>query len=102
VADVAIQKSTREGFGLIVSETLWKGTVLVAGRAGGIPMQLHDGEDGYLAATVDEFAGRVVELLEHPMRARELGGHGVERVREQFLLPRLLRDTLAVLADLTS
>lgn len=100
VADVAIQKSTREGFGLIVSETLWKGTALVAGRAGGIPLQLTDGEGGYLADSIDGFAARIVELLEQPMHARELGARGVRRVRERFLLPRLLRDTLALLGDL--
>lgn len=100
VADVAIQKSIREGFGLIVSETLWKGTALVAGRAGGIPLQLGDGECGYLADSDEEFAQRIVELLEHPTRARALGARGVERVRERFLLPRLLRDTLAVLTQL--
>lgn len=73
VADVAIQKSIREGFGLVVSETLWKGTVIVAGRAGGIPSQLEDGVSGRLATEVDEFAAAVCELLEYPTRARELG-----------------------------
>lgn len=100
VADVAIQKSVREGFGLIVSETLWKGTVLVAGPAGGIPMQLADRADGYLAATEDEYVARIAELLEHPARARELGAAGVRTVHDRFLLPRLLRDTLHVLRDL--
>jgi trehalose synthase len=100
VADVAIQKSTREGFGLVVSETLWKGTAMVAGRAGGIPEQLHDGVGGYLAETVEEFATRTVELLEDPLRAGEMGAAGAEAVRERFLLPRLLRDHLAVLREL--
>jgi trehalose synthase len=100
VADVAIQKSVREGFGLVVSETLWKGTAMVAGRAGGIPEQLRDGVGGYLAATVEEFAGRTIELLENPLRAGEMGAAGAEAVRERFLLPRLLRDHLAVLREL--
>ncbi len=73
VADVAIQKSIREGFGLVVSETLWKGTAMVAGRAGGIPVQLQDGIGGYLAESVEEFAARTTELLEDPLRA---GGDG--------------------------
>jgi len=102
VADVAIQKSTREGFGLVVSETLWKGTAMVAGRAGGIPEQLQDGVGGYLAASVDEFASRVTELLEDPLRAEEMGAAGARRVRERFLLPRLLRDHLAVLRGLVA
>jgi trehalose synthase len=100
VADVVIQKSIREGFGLIVAETLWKGTALVAGPAGGIPLQLTDGVSGYLARGEDEFVGRVLELLEHPSRARDLGAAGARGVRAQFLMPRLLRDALAVLRDL--
>jgi trehalose synthase len=102
VADVAIQKSVREGFGLIVSETLWKGTAIVAGRAGGIPLQIEDGAGGYLATSEEEFAARVVELLERPTLASELGAAGVRRVRERFLAPRLLRDTLQVLRELVA
>jgi trehalose synthase len=97
VADVAIQKSMREGFGLIVSETQWKGTALVAGRAGGIPLQLEDGVTGRFATTVDEFAERVVELLEDPATAHAMGAAGIGRVRERFLMPRLLRDQLRLL-----
>jgi trehalose synthase len=100
VADVAIQKSTREGFGLVVSETLWKGTAMVAGRAGGIPQQLQDGVGGYLADSTEQFAARVSELLENPMAAEQMGAAGMERVRERFLLPRLLRDHLAALRGL--
>ena len=101
VADVAIQKSVREGFGLIVSETQWKGTALVAGRAGGIPLQLEDGVTGRFADTVDEFAARVVELLEDPATAHAMGTAGIRRVRERFLLPRLLRDQLLMLREVT-
>lgn len=96
VADVAIQKSIREGFGLVVAETLWKGTAMVAGRAGGIPVQLEDGVGGHLAGSLDEFVARAIELLENPVLARELGAAGSIRVRDRFLLPRLLRDHLSV------
>lgn len=99
VADVAVQKSIREGFGLVVSETLWKGTALVAGRAGGIPSQLDDGVSGRLATEVDEFARAVCDLLEHPARARELGAAGQRRVRDNFLVTRLLHEQLTLLAD---
>ncbi|MGB2711028.1 MAG: glycosyltransferase [Conexibacter sp.] len=99
VADIAIQKSVREGFGLIVSETQWKGTALVAGRAGGIPLQLEDGVTGRFADTVDAFAARVVELLEDPASAHAMGTAGIRRVRERFLLPRLLRDQLRLLRE---
>ena len=53
-SDVVIQKSIREGFGLIVSETLWKGTPIVAGRTDGIPMQMADGEGGFLVSREEE------------------------------------------------
>ncbi len=69
---------------------------MVAGRAGGIPTQLEDGVSGYLAASTDEFAARVAELLENPVRGRELGAEGARAVRERFLMPRLLRDQLAL------
>jgi trehalose synthase len=100
VADVAIQKSIREGFGLIVSETQWKGTALVAGRAGGIPLQLEDGVTGRIATSTEEFAAGVVELLEDPAAAQALGSAGHDRVRERFLLPRLLGDQLRLLRSL--
>lgn len=99
VADVAVQKSVREGFGLVVSETLWKGTAMIAGRAGGIPTQLEDGVSGRLATEVDEFAAAACDLLEHPSLARELGAAGRRRVQEGFLITRLLHDELALLAD---
>ncbi|HXE46332.1 MAG TPA: glycosyltransferase [Conexibacter sp.] len=99
VADVAIQKSVREGFGLIVSETQWKGTALVAGHAGGIPLQLEDGVTGRFASTIGEFAACVVELLEDPATAHAMGTAGIQRVRERFLLPRLLHDQLALLRE---
>jgi trehalose synthase len=100
VTDVAVQKSIREGFGLVVSETLWKGTPIVAGRAGGIPSQLEDGVSGRLASGVDEFAAAVRDLLEEPIEARELGSAGRHQVHEEFLITRLLLDQLTLLTDL--
>jgi trehalose synthase len=102
VADVAIQKSTREGFGLIVSETMWKGTAIIAGRAGGIPLQLHGGVGGLLASTEREFVDGVLGLLEDPVHARELSAAGARRVRERFLLPRLLEDQLDLLGRIVA
>lgn len=99
VADVAVQKSIREGFGLVVSETLWKGTAMVAGPAGGIPTQLTDGVSGRLATDVDGFAAAICELLEHPTLAGELGAAGRRRVQESFLITRLLHDQLTLLCD---
>lgn len=100
-ADVVVQKSIREGFGLVVSETLWKGTPVVADRAGGIPLQMGDGVGGYLVGSTEECAERVLHLFRHPDEGRELGARGRERVRERFLLPRLIADELRLYASLT-
>ena len=100
LADVIVQKSLREGFGLVVSESLWKGTPVVAGEAGGIPLQLPDGVGGYLVGSVEECAARVSELLADPREAERLGAAGREHVRQNFLLPRLLADELRLYASL--
>ena len=102
LSEVVVQKSIREGFGLVVSEALWKGTPVVAGRAGGIPLQLADGVGGLLVESVEECAEAIVALLRDPERATELGRRGRERVREQFLLPRLILDELALIRDLVA
>lgn len=100
LSQVVVQKSLREGFGLVVSEALWKGTPVVAGRAGGIPLQMADGVGGILVDSVESCAAAIVELLRQPERARELGERGRERVREHFLLPRLLLNQLALMREL--
>jgi trehalose synthase len=100
LADVAIQKSLREGFGLVVSETLWKGTPVVAGRAGGIPLQIQDGVSGYLVDSVEACAERTLWLLQHPDEARALGEQGRAVVRDRFLLTRLIADELRLYASL--
>ena len=94
LAQVVIQKSIREGFGLVVSESLWKGTPVVAGRAGGIPLQLQDGAGGYLVDSVGECATRVVELLSDTRKRHDLGERGRALVRDRFLLTRLIADEL--------
>ena len=95
-ADVVLQKSLREGFALTVSEALWKRTPVVGGDVGGIPLQIRDGENGYLVAPKDypAVADRVRRLLEEEDRNGRMGETGREFVRERFLLPRLLRDYL--------
>ncbi|HEX2728462.1 MAG TPA: glycosyltransferase [Rubrobacteraceae bacterium] len=95
-SDVCVQKSIREGFGLVVSETLWKGTPMVAGRAGGIPLQMQDGVGGFLVDSVEECAEKVLRLLKNPEEGAELAAAGRERVRERFLLTRLISDELAL------
>jgi trehalose synthase len=99
-ADVVLQKSLREGFGLTVSEGLWKGRPVVGGRAGGIVLQIRDGEDGYLVDSVEACAARTVELLHDPVRAKEMGESGREHVRRNFLSTRELEDYLRLFGEL--
>ncbi len=93
-SDVIIQKSTREGFGLTVAEAMWKGTPVVGGDCGGIRLQIHDGETGFLVADAPSCARRMVALLEDRELARRIGEVGRESVRRHYLIPRLLRDYL--------
>ena len=102
LSQVAIQKSIREGFGLVVSEALWKGTPVVAGRAGGIPLQMADGVGGVLVNGVEECGQALVALLKDRDHARDLGNKGRERVREHFLLPRLLLNELELMQELAA
>lgn len=99
-AAVVVQKSLREGFGLVVSEALWKGVPVVAGKVGGIPLQIEDGTEGHLVTSVEECARRCVELLRDPERRRRMGEAGQRRVRERFLITRYLVDHLELIASL--
>jgi trehalose synthase len=90
-----IQKSIREGFGLTVSEALWKSRPMVAGRVGGIVVQIEDGVTGWLVDSPAECARACIEILRDPATARERSLKGKEHVRRHFLTPRLLRDWLA-------
>jgi trehalose synthase len=91
-----IQKSIKEGFGLTVTEALWKGRPIVAGRVGGIVAQITDGETGWLVSSVEECAQACLEVLRDPAEARLRALHGKEHVRRHFLTPRLLRDWLVL------
>ncbi|MEX2598178.1 MAG: glycosyltransferase [Dehalococcoidia bacterium] len=95
--DVILQKSVREGFGLVVSEALWKGKAFVGSNAGGIPLQLDHGKAGRIANTTEEFAAEIDALLSDAATRDELGHAGMEHVRENFLITRLLRDHLQLM-----
>ncbi len=96
LADVMIQKSTREGFGLTVSEALWKGRPFIGGDVGGIPLQIEDGASGFLVSSPEECADRALRILLDPGLGKHLGRTGKEYVRTHFLTPRLLRDWLGI------
>ena len=98
-ADIVIQKSTREGFGLTVSEALWKGRPFIGGDVGGIPLQVEDGETGFLVSSPEECAERALRILREPDLGKRLGRAGKEHVRTHFLTPRLLRDWLRLFRD---
>jgi trehalose synthase len=102
LSKLVIQKSLREGFGLVVAEALWKGTPVIAGRAGGIPLQMADGSGGLLVDSVDECAKAMVTLLRDEPRARALGSSGRERVRRHFLIPRMVLDELSLMRRLAA
>ncbi len=99
-ADVVIQKSTREGFGLTVTEAIWKARPFIGGDVGGIPLQITDGESGFLVATVEDCAARALDILRDPGLGKRLGRAGKESARQRFLMPRLLRDWLALFGEI--
>jgi trehalose synthase len=96
---VTLHRAIREGFGLAASEALWKGTPVVGGPEGGLPLQVRDGVDGYVVESVEDTAARLVELVRDPGLAVEMGRAGRERVRERFLVTRMLEDELGALAS---
>ena len=99
VSSAVIQKSLREGFALVVTEAIWKGTPVVASNVGGIPLQIKDGENGFLVEPTDlkGFAERLIYLLKNPKLAKEMGKKGKEMARKNFLITRLLSDYLDLL-----
>jgi trehalose synthase len=101
ISNVIIQKSIREGFGLTVSEALWKGTPVVASMVGGIPNQIEDGESGFLLEPHDHkgYAEKIIWLLQHPDEAKAMGVRGKEYVREKFLTTRHLLDYLDLINE---
>jgi trehalose synthase len=93
-SDIVIQKSIREGFGLTVTEAIWKARPFIGGDVGGIPLQVADGETGFLVTSVEQCAQRALEILKDPALGKRLGRAGKEHARRHFLMPRLLRDWL--------
>ena len=93
-AAVVLQKSLREGFGLTVSEAMWKGTPVIGGNVGGIKLQIEDGVNGFLVSSVEEAAARIFTLLKDPNMGRAMGVKAKETVRQKFLLSRYLEQYL--------
>jgi len=97
IADIVVQKSTREGFGLTVTEGLWKGKPVIGGDAGGIRLQVVDYHTGFLVMTPEGAANRIRFLLHHREQCGRMGKTGRELVREYYLLTRHLREYLTLM-----
>lgn len=96
-ATIILQKSVREGFGLTVSEAMWKGKPVIGGAVGGIAVQIVQGVTGYLVHSVEGAAFRVRYLLNHPGAMEQMGADAKEFVRQNFLITRHMRDYLALI-----
>lgn len=101
-ATVVLQKSVKEGFGLTVTEALWKGKPVIGGNTGGIKLQLINGQTGFLVNTPEGAAYRMRYLLQHPEECKRIGANGREYVREKFLLTRHVREYLSLILSLLS
>lgn len=99
-ADIVIQNSSREGFGLVVTEALWKKQPVISTGVSGIKIQLLDGLTGLVAKTPAEMADRIEYLLRYPEVGKRIGESGHKHVKQHFLIPRQLRDYLRVIVDI--
>jgi trehalose synthase len=103
-SSVVIQKSLKEGFGLTVTEALYKGTPVVASKVGGIPLQVIDGENGFLHSPHDlkGFSESVLKLLKDEKLRATMGKAGKEHVKKNFLITRLMLDWLYLMNKVLS
>lgn len=93
-SNVILQKSLKEGFGLTVAEGLWKGKPVIGGKAGGIKIQIKDGENGFLVTSIQDATEKTLYLLQNPDEAKKMGKNGKELVRDRFLSIREIEDHL--------
>ncbi|MGZ4955682.1 MAG: glycosyltransferase [Methylobacter sp.] len=100
LADIVVQKSTKEGFGLTVTEALWKGKPVIGGDTGGIRLQVINFHTGFLVNTPEGAALRIRYLFNQKQKMQEMGVKSKEFVRENFLLTRQLREHLTLMVSL--
>lgn len=93
-SDIILQKSIREGFGLTVTEAMWKEKVVIGGMAEGIKLQIKDRKNGFLVSSLKEASLRIIQIIKNPELGKKLGKEAKKTVKEKFLIPRLLRDYL--------
>jgi len=99
-AAVVVQKSLREGFGLTVTEAMWKGAVVIGGNVGGIKYQIEDGENGFLVDSVDETAERMVHVLKNDDLRETMGRKARKTVEEKYLMSRYLENYLDLFSSI--
>ncbi len=93
-SEIILQKSLREGFGLTVTEAMWKGTPVIGGNVGGIRYQIKDGENGCLVSSIEETAEKMVKLLKDKKLRMSMGKKARESVKKNYLLPNYLEKYL--------
>lgn len=98
-AEVVLQKSVKEGFGLTVAEAMWKGTPVIGGNVGGIRYQIENGVNGYLVSSIEETAQRIVDLIKNPDLRHRLGKNARNSVMQKFLLIRLVEEYVDMLSS---
>jgi len=99
-SDIILQKSIREGFGLVVTEAMWKGKPVIGGNVGGIKLQIKDGKNGFLVDSPQQAGEKIIELLKNPQLAEKIGKDARKTAKNNFLMPRVLRDYLKVFKEL--
>jgi trehalose synthase len=102
LANVVIQKSTREGFGMVVTEAMWKQKPVIGGNVGGIPLQVIDGQTGFLVDTIEQCAEKMLYLVEHPDQSAEMGRAAREHIRQHFLSTQHLINYLRLFNQLAA
>ncbi|MFW9969398.1 MAG: glycosyltransferase [Candidatus Odinarchaeota archaeon] len=101
ISNIILQKSIKEGFGLTVTEALWKETPVIGGNVGGIKLQIENGVNGFLVNTIDETVDKILYLLKNPEIAKEMGRKGREKVKNEFLLINHVEKYLDLFKDLS-
>jgi trehalose synthase len=101
-ASVVLQKSIREGFGLTVTEAMWKGAAVIGGNVGGIRYQIDNGVNGFLVSSIEETADRIVQLIKDEKLRKKLGKEARQSVKKHFLLSRYLEQYLDLLGSFSA
>jgi trehalose synthase len=97
-SSVILQKSLREGFGLTVTEAMWKGTPVIGGNVGGIRHQIQDGQNGFLVSSIEDTAERIIQLLKNKKLRNQIGKNARETVRKKYLMIHYLEKYLDLFA----